>query len=131
VRYVERTSERHPYIINYLPFGAGQFQNGETGKGWAFLATEATFATASLTLWIVKHEIYPDDKVHLPDQSEGGATALQLARIMTGSAFFALWAVGAWDAVKHWTPTQIIESPLVPMPIPTQGGLSLGWQGRF
>src|SRR5262245_9953817 len=29
--------ERHSFTVNFVPFGAGQFQNGQRRKGWFFL----------------------------------------------------------------------------------------------
>src|SRR4051812_152214 len=33
--------ERHSYAVNFVPFGGGQFQNGQRRKGWLFLGAEA------------------------------------------------------------------------------------------
>ena len=33
--------ERHSFVVNFVPFGAGQFQNGQRRKGWLFLGAEA------------------------------------------------------------------------------------------
>jgi hypothetical protein len=131
IRYVDREAIRNPYLVNFLPLGAGQFQNGEREKGWAFLIAEGTLGGASLGLWIAKQELYPDGKVHTPGQSEGAATALQLARITTGGAFFALWAVGIWDSLRHYVPVSYKTSPIVPTPTPLSRGAGLEWSGRF
>ena len=36
--------ERHSFAVNFIPFGAGQFQNGQRRKGWLFLGAEAVLA---------------------------------------------------------------------------------------
>src|SRR5262249_8084311 len=36
----EKITVRHSRIVASLPFGAGQFQNGQPWLGWAFLGTE-------------------------------------------------------------------------------------------
>jgi hypothetical protein len=36
----EKITVRHSRLVASLPFGAGQFQNGQTLAGWAFLGTE-------------------------------------------------------------------------------------------
>ena len=36
--------ERHSYLLNFVPFGAGQFQNGQRRKGWLFLGVETALA---------------------------------------------------------------------------------------
>jgi hypothetical protein len=42
------TYSRHSYAINFIPFGAGQFQNGQRGKGWGFLGAEVALGAVSL-----------------------------------------------------------------------------------
>lgn len=37
----EKITVRHNRLIAFLPFGAGQFQNGDKVLGWTFLATQA------------------------------------------------------------------------------------------
>jgi hypothetical protein len=127
--FIERTMVQNPYFVNFLPLGAGQFQNGERRKGYAFFAAESVFGLTSLSLWIAKHELYPDGKY--PPGSEGTAQTLQVARITTGGAFLALWALGVWDSLSHYRPVVIKESPLVPVPSPLSSGAGLLWQGRF
>jgi hypothetical protein len=45
----ETVVERHSRWIALLPFGAGQFQNGQTVAGWVFLAGEAMLGAGSFT----------------------------------------------------------------------------------
>jgi hypothetical protein len=41
--------EKHSRYVALVPFGVGQFQNGNPALGWTFLASEAVLAAASLT----------------------------------------------------------------------------------
>src|SRR5262249_10533136 len=87
--YIERTYIQNPYFVNFLPLGAGQFQNGERRKGYAFLVGESLLGAASLSLWIAKHELYPDGKYPtMPTNEQGPAQAIQVARITTRRAVF-------------------------------------------
>ena len=36
--------ERHSRWLSLVPFGVGQFQNGQTAEGWLFLTAEGLFA---------------------------------------------------------------------------------------
>jgi hypothetical protein len=52
-RYLVReTRERH-LVVAFLPFGAGQFQNGDRGRGWAFLGAQAGLTVASMLVWLL------------------------------------------------------------------------------
>jgi hypothetical protein len=46
---IEKRVGRNSFTVNFVPFGAGQFQNGQPGKGWAY-APSAPAATTSATL---------------------------------------------------------------------------------
>ena len=48
----DRAYEQHSYAVNFIPFGAGQFQNGQRGKGWAFLGIEAALGAISLGAFV-------------------------------------------------------------------------------
>ncbi|HJZ86778.1 MAG TPA: hypothetical protein VKN99_16485 [Polyangia bacterium] len=130
IQYVDREVRiiEHSYFVNFLPFGAGQLQNGQHQKGYALMISEGVLLAGSVGLWIAKQELYPDGKVHTPSQSESAATALQVARITTGGVFLGLWALGVWDALHHYVPTTKVY---VPAPMPLQSGLGLEWNGRF
>ncbi len=39
----ERVTESHSRVLAFVPFGAGQFQNGNPGLGWFFLGAESLF----------------------------------------------------------------------------------------
>lgn len=49
---VNEVRERH-LIVAFLPFGAGQFQNGQRGKGYAFLGSELALTAASMLFWLL------------------------------------------------------------------------------
>ena len=40
--------ERHSFAVNFVPFGAGQFQNGQRRKGWLFFGAEAVLGAVSV-----------------------------------------------------------------------------------
>jgi tetratricopeptide (TPR) repeat protein len=50
--------ERHSFAINFVPFGAGQFQNGERKKGWFFFGAEALLGAVSLGAFATNLGLY-------------------------------------------------------------------------
>ena len=130
--------ERHSYAVAYLPFGAGQFQNGDSRKGWFFLGTEAVLAAASLGAFITNFALYgieprrrclmmqPIDSTGLPracppDQidhsQENTSTDLVRVQVATGALFFATAIWGVVDAVRHFQR----DVPLREAPAPASG----------
>ena len=64
--------ERHSYVLNFVPFGAGQFQNGQRRKGWLFLGIEGGLAAISLGAFLTNFALYGDPAAaSLPDPTNG------------------------------------------------------------
>ena len=50
--------DRHSYLLNFVPFGAGQFQNGQRRKGLAFAGTEAGLGLVSLGAFVANFWLF-------------------------------------------------------------------------
>ena len=46
-RYLARVSDDRHLVLAFVPFGVGQFQNGQETKGWTFLGLEAALFAAN------------------------------------------------------------------------------------
>jgi len=55
---IEKRFGRNSFLLNFVPFGAGQFQNGHRRKGWAFLAGQASLAAASVAALTTNFSLY-------------------------------------------------------------------------
>jgi hypothetical protein len=110
--------ERHSFVLNFVPFGAGQFQNGHRTKGWMFLTSEAALAGISVGAFAANLALYGLSPRHgcLEQQPVGGEcpdalidrsgentsrwlTRLQLA---SGGLFYAVAIWGIVDAIRHY-----------------------------
>jgi len=112
-----RRMEHRPYAVNFLPFGAGQFQNDQPTKGWAFLGAEAVLGAASLGAFITNFMLYgssperactgayvnnmcPVDKVdHSREETSHTITRVQ---VVSGAAFFGVALWGIIDAIRNY-----------------------------
>jgi len=113
--------DHHSYAVNFLPFGAGQFQNGDRRKGWWFLGAEAVLGGASLAAFTTNFALYgiaprrrcnvmqPIDANGLPEpcpdidhSDESISTNLLRAQVVTGGLFFAVAIWGVVDALRHY-----------------------------
>jgi hypothetical protein len=118
--------ERHSLAVAMIPFGAGQFQNGERRKGWWFFGAETVLAAASLGAFVTNFALYgvsPEKGCLAQDNPDGvlcpesfidhsqEETSRLLTRIQVGAGA-AFWAVAIWgviDAVRNFKQ----EVPLV------------------
>jgi hypothetical protein len=111
--------EHHPYYINFVPFGAGQFQNNQPDKGRFFFITEAAFGGTSLTFLLIQIFRYgvpmrfPRDEVEL-------AANLQRVQVGTGIAFSILYAWGVVDALRNYRPTVVTTTKIDPQHLPPE-----------
>lgn len=135
-RVTTQTVERRSYFVNFVPFGAGQFQQERTQLGiWLASLQGATAATSIIAYWA--YEALLDEKTFVipggfhedgrplsltvrgipPGRLEEAAT-WTLIKTISAITFYALYAYGVIDAlVQHQdtiVTTNTTEEPLRP-----------------
>jgi tetratricopeptide (TPR) repeat protein len=135
-----RTIEKQPFLMNLLPFGAGQFSQGRTPWGLIFAITEAVaVATSVASFWII--ESMYETKSYLVEGRIGGPVTITTRRIpesrqaeyeilsatkfTSGISFFGLWIIGATEAIIRQPPDVVTEQTKPKATItlgPLQGG---------
>lgn len=141
---VVRSIEKHSMLVNFIPFGAGQFQQGRIGWGSAFAVSEGLMAILSIVSYFAIEALYVEvdrtftnvivdaDGDGKPDPN--GTITVQVRQIPsdrrserdvwtgikygTGIAFYALWALGIGDAIWHHQDETVTEKrePITPAP---------------
>jgi hypothetical protein len=114
---VEKRFTRNSFTINFVPFGAGQFQNGQRRKGWVFLMSESALAAVSVGAMATNFALYgfrphracvPKTNVDATLKCEVDHTDEDRSRLLTriqvasGGLFFAVAAWGIADAILHF-----------------------------
>jgi hypothetical protein len=121
--------DHHSYAVNFLPFGAGQFQNGQRRKGWLFLGGEALLGGVSVAAFATNFALYgvapyrrcnatqPIDANGLPERctnidrtDENRSTDLLRTQVVTGGLFFAVAIWGVIDALRNYE-SDVLISP--------------------
>lgn len=145
--YVERTVVKHSRLVATIPFGVGQWQNGQTTKAALFLSGELLFGAASLSGYIALDQKYTRDsrtnRRFFPSEERTTAEALLGLQLGAGIAFWATMLWGIIDAHVLYKPEAVRtrELPrgpksisLSPTVIQNGGGLGgggLSVQGAF
>jgi hypothetical protein len=124
--------------VSFLPFGAGQFQNGQRRKGWLFLGAEALLGGVSVAAFVTNFALYgiaphrrctvaqptdanglfercPDADIDRTDENR--STNLLRTQVVTGALFYAVAIWGVVDALRNYQSDVLIS--------PTPGGLSV------
>jgi tetratricopeptide (TPR) repeat protein len=108
----------HLFVVNLLPFGAGQFQQGRVGWGVFWAVAEGALAVASVaSFWLHDALASPysyrwTDRLttdgtfgvtvrRIPPERQADAQALRWSANLTGLGFYLAWALGAGDALWH------------------------------
>ncbi len=144
-RVTVRTVETRSYLVNFLPFGAGQFQQGRNQLGVIFAATEGVLAVTSIIAYfayaaqIRERTTTVDGRVGtsgtfsfteqgIPADRRSEATAWRNLKYGAGGAFWVAYGIGVLDALYHHqdqvvssSVTQAAISPATPAPVPRSG----------
>jgi hypothetical protein len=110
--------ERRSFGVNFVPFGAGQFQNKQQVRGILFAAGEGVTGGISVGIFLYLAGKYGFNAA-VPLVESPGVRQLQQVEIGAGIAFYALYAWGVVDSLLHYKPRVQIEgddSLLPPVP---------------
>ncbi len=122
-----RTVEKHPLLINALPFGLGQFQQGRASVGTALAVTQGVLVITSLIGYFVHRSLYQQvtwtwtDRLTadgrfsivtsaIPLDRQADAITWRWITNVSGAAFYAAWLGGAIDAFLHHVPERVSET---------------------
>ena len=116
--------ERHSFVVNFVPFGAGQFQNGQRRKGWLFLGAEAVLGAVSVGAFATNLSLYglaPHRGCKMeqsagvecpPAQIDHGqedtSRTLVGVSVVSGGLFWAVAIWGVIDAIYYHQPEVLL-----------------------
>lgn len=134
--YILVEKEHHPYWINFLPFGAGQFQMHQTAWGAVYASTQIAGIALSI-LGGSMVEYYRGDAFTYTPQDRARAKNWQNAQIVGIALLGTSYIAGVIHALFiHEDSTLIIHSPsqtrpdiahrAAPFILPDGGGLTYG-----
>lgn len=133
---VVRVQERI-YLFNWLPLGAGQFQNGQRAKGTAIAAGELVAGMVNIAA-LITHNQLANDRARTCVAGQPGCThppysdsdrrllgRVEAVKYVSAGLFWALYAYGVWDAHRNFVP--VVETEISPSGTPTGGALKVEW----
>ena len=157
--YTVQRVEKRSLLVNFVPFGAGQFQQGRMRMGIAFAAGESLLAAASILgyfmydSYFVRDTIELEDRLtdsnrqtveirYIPTEDRAGARNWRYLKNASAGAFYAVYALGLADALAHHQDEVVTQERRVPPPaaapaasslrlFPTRGGAGAGLTLRF
>jgi hypothetical protein len=135
-------TDKHSRWRAVLPFGVGQFQNGQRGLGWFFLGTEAALVAGGIATvpiyWVNladAHDTYSWATKSVAQQYLDRANAVRYVNLSLYGALAVTAIVGAIQAEATYVPDQVQVMPRAipgsvapPAPPPPAAAQSISWQ---
>jgi hypothetical protein len=125
-KVVERVVDRRTRWPLYVPFGYGQFDNRQRGKGWFFLSTETAFLAGLVTTG----SVYFAGQKHWQSDDRTTIRALHWTSVALSVALVGVVVWGIVDALKHAPPRDTVTTrdlaPPPPAPPPVRASLRFG-----
>jgi hypothetical protein len=116
--------EERVYLFNWMPLGAGQFQNGDRAKGAAIAAGQLVLGLVNVSA-IVFHNQIAEDRTRTCFSGQPGCSRppyydsdrsllgrIDAVKYVSAGLFWALYAYGVWDAHRNFVPR--IETEITP-----------------
>lgn len=112
-----RTVEKHSVLVNFVPFGAGQFQEGRVGVGTGFAVAEGLLAIGSIVGYFVYGSLLTTRSIPLdnfpgstqvivqtgiPASHASEAQTWRVVKVTSGIGFYAVYVAGVLDALLHY-----------------------------
>jgi tetratricopeptide (TPR) repeat protein len=131
-----RTVEKRSFLVNFVPFGAGQFQQGRVAAGTGFAIAEALLGITSVVAYfaygsLIETRTLPAEnrfpgapdivETGIPANREQEAKVWRALKIGAGLGFYGVYAAGVADAVIHHQDVVVTTRVETPPPPPPQG----------
>ncbi len=100
--------EARPFYLNFMPFGLAQFTQDRDRMGTLMAIGQTSTFLASVGIFSYLVGTYGFE-AHVPLTSGPAVRRLQQIEIGTGIAFFAFYAWGVYDAIRHHKARQQVE----------------------
>jgi AraC-like DNA-binding protein len=101
--------ETNSFAFNFIPFGAGQFQNKHRVKGYLLGGAQALTAAVSAGCFLYLASKYGLSSENVPLEDARRVRRIQQVELGTGAAFWVLWLAGVLDGMRHYEPTTRIR----------------------
>jgi hypothetical protein len=134
-RVTVRTVEKRSFLVNLVPFGAGQFHQGRTTHGVALATTQGLSAAVSVVAYLAYEGLLKEERITLdtidgprtitrkvvPRERQADADTWRTVKYVSAGAFYTLYGYGVVDAVYHHQPETVTTQLHQLQPDPERG----------
>jgi tetratricopeptide (TPR) repeat protein len=133
-RVTVRTIHQRSFLVNFVPFGAGQFQQGRPVAGWVLASLQGALALTSIVAYLAYDQLLERRSVvvdtisrpltltqeGIPPEKVNQAKAWRVVKYASAGAFYTMYGYGVVDALYHHERETISESSIQLPPEPEQ-----------
>lgn len=128
--------EERVYLFNWMPLGAGQFQNGDRAKGAAIAAGQLVLGLVNISAIVFHNQIAEDgsrtcfsgqpgcSRPPYSDSDRSLLNRIDAVKYVSAGLFWGLYAYGVWDAHRNFLPR--VETEITPSR--PGGSVKLEWR---
>jgi tetratricopeptide (TPR) repeat protein len=126
--------QEHIYLLNFLPFGVGQFQNGDNTKGIIIAVSQVVLGAVNLGAILAHNAIAQDasrrclvstttncSNPPITDSDRRLLGNIDTVKYVSAGLFWGVYAYGVADSLIHYVPR--IETEISP----TKAAIKLSW----
>ena len=127
--------QEHVYLLNFLPFGVGQFQNGDTTKGIVIAVSQVVFGAVNIGAIFAHNAIASDPSRRcsvstvtncsnppIPDSDRQLLNNIDVVKYVSAGLFWATYVYGVADSLVNYVPR--VETEITP----GKTAVKLSWQ---
>ncbi|HET8732412.1 MAG TPA: tetratricopeptide repeat protein, partial [Anaeromyxobacteraceae bacterium] len=117
--------QEHVYLLNFMPFGVGQFQNGDNTKGIILAVSQVVFGAINIGAIFAYSAIAGDSSRRctvsnttncsnppIPDSDRELLNSIAIVKYVSAGLFWGSYVYGVADALIHYVPR--VETEITP-----------------
>jgi hypothetical protein len=131
-RVTVRTVEKRSFYVNFIPFGAGQFQQNRTGMGASLATLQGAAGLTSVISYFAWQGLLKEERISvqttggqstvtrevIPKDRQHEANTWTLSKYGSAGLFYAVYAYGVIDAIAHHD-DEVVTTTFVQLPSET------------
>ena len=101
---------KNSFYVNFIPFGAPQFQNGHTAKGWSLFGVDLALLGLNIASYWTAQSFSNSSGYYPTEQSRSQARTWSIVQIASIATFGAMYIYGLADGIYYYTPETVIPA---------------------
>lgn len=94
-------------LATFMPFGMGQFQNGDTGLGVAFAITQGALLLGNIGSYVYASQVVGNA---YPEEDRALVQALTVTQYASLALFGVIWSLSVFHARMHFVPLVEVQN---------------------